>query len=60
MRLGEIEKKARGLGVKDTWRYSKKDLIRTIQSKEGNFACFATAKNGCGQMACCWRPDCLK
>ena len=30
MRLSEIEKKARTLGVKDTWKYSKKDLIKTI------------------------------
>ncbi|MDD4979987.1 MAG: SAP domain-containing protein [Candidatus Omnitrophica bacterium] len=60
MRLIEIEKKARGLGVKDTWKYSKKDLIKTIQRKEGNFDCFATAKRGCDQLACCWRADCLK
>jgi hypothetical protein len=61
MRLSEIEKKARGLGVKDTWKYSKKDLIRNIQRKEGNFDCFATATSGnCDQWACCWRSDCLK
>jgi len=60
MRLGDIEKKAKVLGIRDTWRYSKKDLIRNIQTKEGNFGCFATAKNGCNQMACCWRNDCIK
>jgi len=60
MRLSEIEKKARALGVKDTWKYSKKDLIRNIQKAEGNFDCFATAKNHCDQLACSWRSDCIK
>lgn len=61
MRLSEVEKKAKGLGIKDTWKYSKQDLIRTIQHKEGNSGCFSTAKSGsCSQMACCWREDCLK
>ncbi len=59
MRLSEIEKKARSLGVKDTWKFAKKDLIREIQRKEGNFPCFATAKNSCSQMSCSWRIDCL-
>jgi len=60
MRLMEIEKKARSLGIKDTWKYSKKDLIRAIQRKEGNFDCFGTAVNYCDQFACLWRQDCLK
>jgi hypothetical protein len=61
MRLSEIEKKARSLGVKDTWKYSKKDLIKIIQRKEGNFDCFGTARSGyCDQMSCCWRPDCIR
>jgi len=60
MRLSDIEKKARSLGVKDTWRYSKKELIKSIQRKEGNFDCFGTAGNSCFQMACCWKEDCLK
>ena len=60
MRLSDIEKKARGLGLKDTWKYSKKDLVRSIQHAEGNFDCFARANSYCDQMACCWRSDCLK
>jgi len=60
MRLSEIQKKARSVGIKDTWKYSKKDLIKNIQKKEGNFDCFGTANDSCPQMACCWRPDCLK
>lgn len=60
MRLSEVEKKARQVGLNDTWKYSKKDLIKAIQRKEGNFDCFGSARNSCNQMACCWRPDCLK
>jgi hypothetical protein len=60
MRLAEIEKKARAVGIKDTWKYSKKDLIKTIQRKEGNFDCFGSTTNYCDQSACYWRGDCLK
>lgn len=60
MRLSEIEKKARKLGLKDTWKLPKKDLIKTIQLTEGNFACFGTAVGYCDQMTCAWRDDCLK
>ncbi|HTZ11290.1 MAG TPA: SAP domain-containing protein [Candidatus Margulisiibacteriota bacterium] len=60
MRLSEIEKKARSLGIRDTWRYSKKELIKMIQNKEGNYSCFGTAVGFCDQLACCWRLDCIK
>ena len=61
MRLSEIEKKAKGLDIMDTWKLSKKELIKTIQRKEGNFDCFGTAITGnCNQIGCCWRIDCLK
>ncbi len=59
MRLSDIEKKAKSLGVKDIWKMSKKDLIKNIQRKEGNFDCFGTATNYCSQMSCCWKSDCL-
>ena len=60
MRWMEIEKKARDHNIKNPNRYSKTDLIRAIQKAEGNFDCFATAKNSCDQMNCCWRSDCIK
>lgn len=60
MKIVDIEKKAKSLGLKDTWKLSKKDLIKTIQRKEGNFDCFGNAINSCSQAVCCWRPDCLK
>lgn len=60
MRMSDIEKKARNAGIKDTWKYSKKDLIKNIQHAEGNPDCFGTATNFCDQMTCCWRSDCLR
>jgi hypothetical protein len=61
MRLSEIEKKARSAGIKDTWKFSKRDLVKSIQRAEGNFDCFGSASGGyCDQWTCCWRDDCLK
>lgn len=60
MRLSQVEKKAKSMGIKDTWKFSKKELIKAIQRGEGNFDCFGTAKNNCVQVACCWREDCLR
>lgn len=61
MRLSEVEKRAKALNIKDTWRLSKKDLIKTIQRTEGNFDCFGTTKrNTCDQDSCLWRSDCIK
>jgi hypothetical protein len=60
MRLSEIQKKARDLGIKDANKQSKTDLIKTIQRKEGNFDCFGTAVVFCDRAACCWRLDCVK
>ena len=60
MRLVEIEKKAKDLSINDTWKYSKKELIRKIQKAEGNFDCFGTATVSCNQPVCCWRVECLK
>ncbi|MDD3088063.1 MAG: SAP domain-containing protein [Candidatus Omnitrophica bacterium] len=60
MRLSEIEKRAKNLGIRDTWRLSKKELIKTIQRKEGNFDCFGSARNFCDQLVCVWRADCIR
>lgn len=60
MRLSEVEKKAKNLGITDTWRYTKKELIKTIQRTEGNFECFATTAGKCSQALCCWKEDCLR
>jgi len=60
MRLSEIEKRAKSLGIRDTWRLSKRELIKTIQRKEGNFDCFGSARNFCDQLSCIWRADCIR
>jgi len=60
VRLSEVEKKAKTLGIKDTWRLSKRELIKTIQRVEGNNPCFGTARNSCEQSICCWRSDCVR
>lgn len=60
MRLSEIEKIARSKGIENTWKYSKKELIKTIQKAEGYSDCFATANKNCIQMSCCWRNECIK
>jgi len=39
-------------------KLSKTELIRKIQSDEGNFNCFATAYSGeCVPTDCLWRSD---
>jgi hypothetical protein len=60
MRLSMIEKKARELGIRDTHRLGRKELIRLIQKAEGNVQCFLAGLRECTQVACCWRPDCMK
>lgn len=60
MRLSDIERKAKAMGINDTYKYSRRELIRTIQQKESNQECFAKRiRVTCGQMSCCWRGDCI-
>ena len=40
-------------------RMNKTDLIRRIQTAEGNFACFRTAEKDCTQKDCLWLDDCI-
>lgn len=59
MNMQEIRKIAKTLEIK-TSRMSKLNLIREIQTVEGNIACFATpAAADCDQQDCIWRGDCL-
>ncbi|MDD2680125.1 MAG: SAP domain-containing protein [Candidatus Omnitrophica bacterium] len=60
MRLSEVEKRAKSLGIRDTWRLSKRDLIKIIQRTEGNTDCFGTKRGSCEQLLCCWRSDCIR
>ena len=59
MALKELKEKAKNLGIKPKIGMKKIDLIRSIQTGEGNFPCFGTAKDFCDQISCSWRSDCL-
>lgn len=59
MKMQDIRKKAKELGIKNIFGLSKAELIKRIQRAEGNFDCFGTAKDYCDQFACCFREDCL-
>ena len=56
--MAEIRRKAKEMGL-EIQRMKKPDLIRAIQTAEGNTACFATGRTECDQLACCWREECL-
>lgn len=58
MDMTQIKEKAKQLGIQVS-KMKKADLIRAIQSKEGNFPCFATAQDYCNQVSCAWRKGCL-
>jgi len=57
MKMQEVREKAKALGLK-TGIKKKIDLIRAIQSEEGNIPCFKTEVNDCDQTDCSWRGDC--
>ncbi len=59
MNMQQIRIIARNINLKPG-KMPKTTLIRSIQSNEGNFDCFATAVSGyCDQGGCIWRDDCL-
>ncbi len=59
MELDDVRRAAKLQGI-DPGMLTKTELIRKIQTVEGNFSCFATARDGvCDQASCCWRNDCF-
>jgi hypothetical protein len=59
MKLGDVRSIAKSHSIKPD-HLSKAELIKAIQTEEGNFACFATASSGeCDQVGCLWREDCF-
>lgn len=58
MNMSAIKEKAKNLGLK-SGSMKKAELIRAIQTQEGNVACFGTENDHCDQTECCWRSDCL-
>lgn len=60
MNMNEIKHIARSRGLKPG-QLKKVDLIRAIQEQEGNESCFRTDRaDGCDQLQCLWRTDCLR
>jgi hypothetical protein len=59
MTMGEIKDKAKNLGI-TPGVMKKTELIRSIQSAEGNTACYGTTNGTCQWTDCCFRADCLK
>jgi hypothetical protein len=58
MKVDEIREIARTRGLKPG-KLKKAELVRAIQDKEGNMACYETGKAGeCSQEQCLWREDC--
>ncbi len=59
MNMKHIRNLAKSLKI-EPGTVSKPELIWQIQLAEGNFDCYASAKNGeCDQLDCSWRNDCL-
>jgi hypothetical protein len=60
MKMEDVRTIAKSHGIKPN-HLSKPELIRAIQTDEGNFDCFATAYGGeCDQVDCIWREDCFE
>ena len=58
MNIAQIRAKAQEMGLRVQGR-TKADLIRSIQSQEGNFPCFGSSSGECDQGECYWGDDCL-
>lgn len=58
MKMNEIRSLAKTLGIKSFGK-SKVDLIKEIQTKQGNFDCYGTATDYCDQLECLFREPCL-
>ena len=58
MDMTVVKAKAKELGIK-SGKKAGADLIKSIQTAEGNFPCFKTAAGSCDQSGCLWRSDCL-
>ncbi len=57
MKVNDIRNKARDLGVKNSARMNKTDLIKSIQTAEGNSPCYQEIVD-CGIEDCLWREEC--
>lgn len=59
MKMEEVRTIAKSHKIKPG-NLPKKELIKMIQTVEGNFDCYSTAYNReCDQVDCLWRDDCF-
>ena len=58
MNMGELRKLAKAAGI-SSFGITKRDLVRAIQRRQGNFDCFGTARDFCDQVDCCFREACF-
>ena len=59
MKLEQVRTIAKSHGI-HTGKLTRAELIKSIQSGEGNPVCFSNATNGeCDQTECLWREDCF-
>ena len=60
MKLDQIREIAKKMNIKAGAK-KKRDLVRAIQSAEGNRECFDNSEShSCQQDECLWREDCDK
>lgn len=59
MKITELKQMAKKKGLKIPKEMKKIEIIRAIQTQEGNFPCIGTAKGFCDQADCLWKIDCL-
>jgi hypothetical protein len=58
MKVADIQLIAIARGM-SPGRMTKSELVRSLQTEEGNTACFQSGQVGsCGQDSCWWREDC--
>jgi hypothetical protein len=59
IQIGEIREKAKSIGI-TPGKMKKAELIRAIQTAEGNQPCFGRSGGECIYTNCCFIQDCLK
>lgn len=60
MNMQKIREVSKERGIK-AGKMNKTELIRTMQSAEGNNDCFASRHvDVCNQLECLWRKDCCE
>jgi hypothetical protein len=61
MKIEDVRKKAKKLGINSSSKTKKAELIHSIQKAEGNTPCFGKSNNGkCPYTNCCFMGDCFK